>query len=306
MDWMVLMTSGDMTERQMREFDAWCVASPRNAEAWSAMSGALHPFGVLAKAGLPRGTLSRSLSPAGRDRRALLAGFAGLCAVGGTGLFATQRLLPLQDVFSDHFTKTAQQAHLRLEDSTEVVLAPRSALNVAMTPELRSVQLGNGQMMIDAARSDPRPLVVNIERFSLDAGAGAFLLDRRDGLTAVTALRGKGTLRSARGERLTFGMGERLTDAGTGLRRQTVDVDAAASWVTGLLVVNGETVGSIVDRFRPYFAGFIRIGDGAERHATGVFNLLDPVTALSALARSVDLQMTRTAGFWLKIEPRDA
>jgi len=301
--WMVAVSSGHMTERQLREFDRWRNASPANAEAWNRMSGGLQPFDILARSGLPRGTVSQIHGQtAQRDRRSVLGGLVGLIAAGGIGAASLQRFVPLQDLFSDRYTRTAEHDRFELADGSKVVLAPRSSINVALSPEERRLEFFNGRMMLDVSERDSRPFVVDLGAFHLDASAGSFVLDRRDGRLAVTGLKGSGTLQGE-GQRLKIWTSERLTLDGAGLSRSKVDAEAEASWTTGLAVIDDESVANIVEQIRPYYAGFIRLSpEVRDRRATGVFNFFDPVAALDTLARSIGSKMTQTAGIWITIE----
>lgn len=302
--WMVALTSGSMTERQLRDFDRWRSASSGNAEAWNRMSGGLQPFDVLARSGLPRGTVSRLPGQtAQRDRRTVLAGLIGLAAVCGVGTASLQRFVPLEDILNDHYTRTAEHDRFHLADGSEVVLAPRSSVNITSTSAERGLDFVRGRMMLDVSARDSRPFVVGMGRFRLDAAPGSFVLDWRDDQLDVAALTGSGTLEGA-GRALALGPSERLSLKGTNLVRSKIDVDAASSWTTGIAVIENESVANIVEQIRPYYPGFIRVSpDVANRHATGVFNLFDPVAALETLAQSIGLKMTQTARYWLTIEP---
>ncbi|KQT79730.1 hypothetical protein ASG51_03570 [Methylobacterium sp. Leaf465] len=302
--WMVALNSGDMTERQLRDFERWRRASPGNAEAWNRMSGGLQPFDVLAQSGLPRGAVAQMQDPAmRRDRRAVLKGLVGLSASGGAGAALLQRFVPMEDVLSDHYTRTAQHEQFELADGSDVILAPRSSLNLALGPEERGLQFVRGRMMLNVARADTRPFVVDLGLVRFAASAGAFVFDRRDGHVGITGLTGGGTLSGA-GRRMTIKASERLSLDGAEVRLSKVDVDAQSSWTTGLAVVDNETLGHIVEQIRPYYAGFVLLDPAVvDQRVSGVFNLFDPVAALETLARSVGLGMVRRACFWIRIEP---
>ncbi len=302
--WMVILTSGSMTDRQLRDFDSWRGASPRNAEAWNRISGGLEPFDILARSGLPRGTVSRLPGQTVRaDRRAVLAGLAGLVALGGAGTASLHRFVPFEDILNDHYTRTAEQDRFSLSDGSQIVLAPRSSINVALTRAERSLEFVRGQMMLDVNARDSRPFTLDMGAFRLDASSGSFVLNRRDERLSVAVLTGSGTV-EGRGRTLTLRSSERLSFSGGDIVRSKVDIEAASAWTTGIAVIDDESIANIIEQIRPYYAGFIRISpEIADRHATGVFNLFDPVAALDTLAQSVGLKMTQTAGFWIKIGP---
>jgi transmembrane sensor len=302
--WMVVLSSGSMTERQRDEFERWRRAHPDNAEAWARMSGGLQPFDVLARSALPRGTVSRLPEPkTRRDRRAVLGTLAGLIATGGLGAASLQRFVPLDDILNDHYTRTGEHDRFRLADGSEVVLAPRSSLNVALGPEERRLDFLHGRMMLQVSAADPRPFVVALGPAHLSTSAGSFVIDRRDEALSVTGLTDGGTLLLSE-RRLAVRAGERLRFSQGDVTRSPADVGAEASWTTGLAVIDDEPIESIVELIRPYYAGFIRLNpDVAGRRATGVFDLFDPVAALDTLARSVGLRAVQTAGFLIRIEP---
>lgn len=302
--WMVTLSSGNVTERQVRDFESWRRASPGNAEAWNRMSGGLQPFDVLAQSGLPRGVVAQLHDPAMRhDRRAVLKGLVGLSAIGGAGAALLQRFVPIEDVLSDHYTRTAQHEQFELTDGSEVVLAPRSSLNLALGPDERRLQFVRGRMMIEVARGDARPFVVDLGSALFTASPGAFVFDRHDAHLAVTGLTGGGTL-SGTGRNVSIKVTERLSLDEGGVHLRKIDVDAASSWTSGLAVVDNETLGHIVEQIRPYYAGFVRLDPAVrDQRVSGVFNLFEPVAALEILARSVGLAMVRTAGFWIRIQP---
>jgi transmembrane sensor len=303
--WMVTLNSGNVTERQVRDFESWRRASSGNADAWNRMSGGLQPFDVLAQSGLPRGVVAQLHDPALRhDRRAVLKGLVGLSATGGAGAALLQRFVPMEDVLSDHYTRTAQHEQFQLADGSEVILAPRSSLNLALGPDERRLQFVHGRMMIEVARADPRPFVVDLGAGRFTASAGAFVFDRQDGRVAVTGLTGGGTL-SGIGRNMTIRASERLSLDGAGVHLSKVDVDAESSWTTGLAIVDNETLGQIVEQIRPYYAGFVRLDPAVvNQRVSGVFNLFEPLAALEILARSVDLALVQTAGFWIRIQPK--
>ncbi|ACA15804.1 Fe2+-dicitrate sensor membrane component-like protein [Methylobacterium sp. 4-46] len=302
--WMVAMTSGGLSERQRRDFEVWYGASPANAEAWGRMAGNLQPFGIVARSGLPRGTVARMGAPPRRDRRNVVAGLTALAAGGAVAL---ERFVPLEDLLTDRFTRTAAHARFRLGQDAEVVMAPRSALNLGAAAETRALSFLRGKILLDIQPRDARPFVVEAGPFRIEALAGAFVIERAAGAFRFASLRGDGTLWGEDHRRFSVASGERITVAEGEVRRSAVDADAASSWTSGFAVLREETVAAIVDEIRPYFAGIIRLHpDAASRRATGVFNLFEPVASLGNLARAVNLTLTRTAGFWIALEPRRA
>ncbi len=300
--WMVEINSGEMSDRTYGEFEAWLHADPRNESVWIRLQENLMPCSVAARQGLPRGTMTRRLMRQQQTRRSVLAGFVGVCGVGTTGLALTDRFLPLNHILADQVTLTAQQKRLTLADGSELVLAPRTAVNVRYEPGLRAVQLLQGKMLMRVADRSV-PFHAEAGDATLVSQAGVFLVERYGGVLTLSGLEGLGRVGRG-GTQDGLGRGEEIEIADGRVRRRTVDIESATAWLDGLLVAKDRPLGSIVDGIRPYFPGVIRLDPavGALR-ATGVFSLVNPSDTLDALAESLGLSITRIVKYWVTLQP---
>lgn len=301
--WMVELCSGAATRRQTRAFEAWLAADPRHAEAWARLQKGLAPCGIAAEQDLPPGRLTRQLAARRPDRRAVLAGVTAALGLGAAGAVLADRFVPLGDLLADHVTRTAEQARLRLADGSEVVLGPRSALDVDYALGRRGVRVIEGEALLQVA---PRAAPFRLEAgaLSLTAASGRFLIEKRSDRLAATGLEGTGQIAFGSQTAGPIGRGERVVLRGGRPDRRPIDVEEAAAWLDGLLVAKDRPVASIVQALRPYFPGLIRVDPAvAELRASGVFPLRRPREALDALAAALDLSVGSVAPYWISLGP---
>ncbi|WP_267427487.1 DUF4880 domain-containing protein [Methylobacterium sp. GC_Met_2] len=301
--WMVELCSGVTSERQKRAFESWLAADSRHVEAWAQLQRGLAPCGLAAEQKLPAGRLRQQLVERRSDRRAVLAGLMAALGLGTAGAVVTDRFVPLGSLLADHVTRTAEQTRVHLDDGSVVVMAPRTALDIAYAPGRRGIRLIEGEVLLLVA-SRAAPFRFDAGALRLTATSGRFLIEKRPDSLAATGLEGTGQIAFATQASGPIGRGERI-----GLRagqpdRQPVEVEDAAAWLDGLLVAKNRPVAAIVDGLRPYFPGVIRLDPAvAEIRATGVFPLRRPDDALDILGASLNLSVTRVAHYWVAIGP---
>ncbi|UHC19950.1 DUF4880 domain-containing protein (plasmid) [Methylobacterium currus] len=302
-NWMVELCSGAVSNRQRRAFTDWLAADPSHEEAWVRLQEGLMPCGVASRQGLPSGRLTRGLAERRTDRRSVVAGLAAMLGFGAAGAVVANRFVPLGDLLADHVTRTGEQGSIRLADGSEVVLAPRTALDVDVAQGRRGMRLVEGEVILRVAEhADPFRLEAGPLR--LAAEAGSYMVERRAGALVATGLLGTGRLAFGAASDAPIGRGERVALEQGRPQRQTVDVADATAWLDGVVVATDRPVAAIVHALRPYFAGVIRLDPAvAEIRATGVFPLRRPHEALEVLAASLDLSMTSVAHYWITIGP---
>ena len=304
--WMVEMRSGDVSERQLRAFEAWLDADPDNETTWIRLQEGLMPCGVAARQQLARGALTRQLIERRHGRRAFLTGLVGCVAGGALAGGALDRFLPLGSILADHVTLTGQQRTVQLPDGSSLTLAARSAVDVQYETGIRRIRLVTGEMLVRAAARST-PFQADAGPMALQTQGGAFLLEHRDDAISATACEGSGTFgpsadpsRTSRNPVLAAG--HQIVFASGQMHQRRADVQAAMAWLNGLLVANDSTVASVAARLQSYFPGIIRVDpDVADVRVTGVFSLKEPDAALDALAASLDLSVTRIARYWVRI-----
>lgn len=300
--WMVLLRSGDATERDRQHFDAWRKADPAHAKALAHVEASLGALLPPSADGVPRRGVGDA-QLAAPSRRKLVRGVLSLGAIALGAGAVVDRLTPIAQWTADLHTNTGERQETMLADGSTVTLGARSAVDLAFNTEARGLVLRTGAALVRVANRDARPLVVRNGNRRVRAHAGSFSARTEGQWLHVAALDTPLQISVAGGDAMTLAPG-RTARAG----RQRIEPlrESAAfetSWASGQLQVDEMPLGAVVERLRPYFPGVIRVADdAASLPVTGVLPLDQPVRALDALARTLPLQVSRYAGYLVLVE----
>lgn len=197
---------------------------------------------------------------------------------------------------ADHRTGTGETRIVTLSDGSVAHLDAQSAVAVDFTPAGRKVRLLEGQAFFDVAGDAARPFTVAADEVAVTVIGTSFNVKLSDDAVSVSVRSGTvaveiadGIAHQGRREPARLMPGERLTLVRTtgSVVRDAVAPDQISAWRGGRLVVDGATVAEVIDAVRRYHTGLILLRDtdlGA-RKVTGVFDLMDPVSALKAAVR---------------------
>lgn len=279
-------------------FEVWLSESDAHRAAWRKMETL---WGALAE--LPTQSLSAAVqpetSPAAsavapplyaprRPRRtwravAVAAGIAALAV-----LIAPQASLALR---ADYRTGVAETRTVELADGSTVVLGPQSALSVS-GDDARQVELLKGQAYFQVAPDPQHPFMARAGQLSVRVLGTAFDLDLQQDTAEVALEHGQVQAENTApplSERLTPGQRLKFSWPSGKVERSSLAPTQVASWRSGSLFVENQSVAEIVDHLQRYTPGWIVIADPAlkTRRITGVYDLTDPARALKALAKSL-------------------
>jgi len=305
--WWVLLSEGEPTVADSREFAEWVARSPERVEAFlqaARLTSALQSGAIrwpdtsaeellsAARNALPEIARLPSASHGGvRRHTALRAAFvvAGL-AVAGIGLFLYRGAQRFE-------TALGEQRSVVLTDGSLVTLNTSSLIEVHMEGERRTVQLLSGEALFDVAHDAARPFEVVAGRATVRAVGTQFDVDRRPSGTTVTVVEGK-VLVSGTGEnRLPLAAGEQVT-LGVHATRQPVATDATTvvAWTQRKLIFAHRPLADVAAEFNRYNRQSIEIR-GAElrsQEISGVFQANDPGSFLTFLARLPDVHIEKS------------
>ncbi len=149
-EWFVRLHESPGDDLWRPQFDAWRAADPAHGAAYERVQ---RLWG--ASAHLP----ALTHWPMRQDRRAMLAGLAGL---GGGALILTAggRLALGPHPFADYRTRAGEVLQVTLRDGSGVTLSTATALAVDFTRTRRRLRLLDGEAWFQTASDPSRPLVV--------------------------------------------------------------------------------------------------------------------------------------------------
>lgn len=287
-DWLILLQDSPEDADLLRRFGAWKAASSSHAEAWAVTQ---HAAGVIASAQPAYAQAWReNPRPSYLRSHAKRLGWAGAAAfaVFVLALSVPDALLRLR---ADYVTGTAEIRSVELDDGSQVVLAPHSAVAVTYTPNERRVNLLSGEAYFTVTHSAQRPFRVaagDMEatdlgtEFEIRRNARKASVAVREGIVHV-AYRGQGKPVSE-----TLHAGQAIdVDWDRGAARRAEAPGLIAPWRNHQIVALDRPMGEIIDELRPYFRGTILVMDDSltKRPVTGVYNLSDTAEALRGVVK---------------------
>ena len=287
-DWLVRLRAapGDAVARA--GLDAWLASSEEHRRAYRSVERVWRLTGEL-----PLATSSPSgpvvdLPRVRRLRRVWALAATALAACLAVYFFPALKLR----LEADHLTSVAELRELTLEDGSIVHLDAASAIAVRYDRGRREVELLAGQAFFRVVSARDRPFVVVAENVAVTVKGTAFDVgSSREGV-AVAVQSGTVEVMIAGGDRSmasTLTRGERLMVGRQGLvARSQVAPEDVASWREHRLVVDGATLGEVVEELGRHHRGAILLSNRglADRRITGVFDLRRPLEALHTVART--------------------
>lgn len=281
--WLRRLTSGEMTEADVRAFDRWRANGPAHRRAFAEANLLWDTLEPVARAGraqvdaapiLPPHMLARPLG-----RRALLGG-ATATVLGGVAYLAVRppmQLWPaLSEMAADYRTGVGERRQLPLQAGISVEMNTRTSLSgVHENGAGTSLELVAGQVAIAVEEGAPQPVVIAAGSGEARASRAQFDV-RKDGDTVcVTCSQGivdvtvtSATVTLLSGQQVVY----EAQELGTVV---TIDVSVATAWQRGLLIFRDAPLALVVDEVNRYRPGRIILLNSAlaERRVVAGFRL---------------------------------
>jgi len=209
-------------------------------------------------------------------------------------------------------TAIGEIRQMPLADGSRVTLDTLSRVSVSYEPTTRLVRLESGEALFNVAKDPGRPFVVQAGDTRVRAVGTAFIVRRHaDGAVEVTVTQGTvdvwretsvpaAVVRLAAGNRMlatpqSISQPQPLSHA---------ELDGAVAWETGIIDLNGRTLGDAAAEFNRYNHEAVVISDPqlAAQKVVGRFEAGNP-TAFVAAAAAMLGGHVRTDGERLILEP---
>jgi transmembrane sensor len=295
--WVIRLQSHRVSPEERRAFDDWHAKSPAHAQMLQRVfalwddpelrAAAVHA----AKASSSKLTGSR-LTAIRRwaPYAAALAASVVLLVMAALYVDVATRLQ------ADYRTAVGERRTIELPDHSLMTLNTQSAVALSFDGTTRHIRLLKGEALFHVRHDPDRPFVVEAAQsatravgteFVVRADAGHDQVTVLEGIVEVGAAGGAGAqARVSAGSQIEVGMGV------VGQPR-SVDLQTVSGWLRGRLVVNGVPLARVLDEVRRYYPGMIvlwnpRVGD---IHVTGTYDIDNPASVLSFLAKTVPVQM---------------
>jgi transmembrane sensor len=251
--------------------------------------------------------VSRNLSGNGRrwtagfsPGRAMAFAACLLIAIGAGTVWRDDIVTGLQ---SDYATAVGERAPVTLTDGSRLTLNTDSAIAVALGPTGRRVRLLRGEVWFDVAHDAARPFVVETPQGRVRVTGTRFDVRLGDDETVVSLAEGRVELTASgalRKDAVALAPGEQSRLSASGISSPAkFDPVATTAWLNGKFVFYDAPLAEVVTTLNRYRHGRIVIYDGALNRlkVSGVFATDDPNAALSVIANTLPVRVTRLTDF---------
>lgn len=315
--WIVRLTDDDAAERaRAREaFDAWKNADPRHAAAAKGMERYIGQVrsvraGAAGSSRPARAGLDAALAGERKRRRVKHIAVAALaaCFISAPAWLAL-RAWPPGYLMADLHTAAGQWETHTLVDGTRITLDSASAVNLRYDEQRRTVELVQGEILVDVAKDAVRPFLVETAHGSIRALGTRFTVDRRSDATVLSMIESRVSVQTAKqrtadnGEARQVVAGQRVritTDAVS--PADAIDVRSLAdAWQNRQIVVSDQPLAEVLDELARHRSGHIHydLAQIADIRVSAVLPLDDTDRALKLLLANFPNLRIRTVTPWL-------
>lgn len=306
-DWIVRLTSGNVSEVDLQRFKAWRDLSPQHKRAFERERAFWQQLQVLdgKSDGMPpfRPPLQARGAPIGR--RAFLIG-SGAAAAAAAVVAAPRLEMWLK---ADFTTAVGEISEFVLPDGSTAVLNTDTAIAVDFTRRFRLVSLLKGEAEFNVRRDTEIPFRVaalggNSDAlgtiFSVRGIDGVATVTVRDGHVQVTGPAAPTDLAEAGGTRVDLEAAQQTTylSGKPPAPVTSVDTEVVTAWRNGRVIFEGRPFGSAIAELGRYIPERIVMGPGTDATVpvSAIFSTQEALSAVRALARTQGLSVHRIAG----------
>lgn len=310
-EWLVRLSDEDETpsHEDYAQFEVWKKADPRHAQAVNKMEIILGYVQAL-PAEPAVAALDRAAQQTSDHSWAALAKILCLLAVVFLPLWLT--LSPqhqLRVMLADKRTSTGEWQSYTLDDNSRLQLSSNSAINVHFTQQQRTVELVQGELLVDVASDAARPFTVTTTQGSFTALGTRFTVQRQNeaSVLSVTESRVQARNKNSRQQQvITMGQRIRIDNDGNLSAVEILDDSYERAWLDHQLVVSGQPLSQVLEQLEPHYPGYLRF-DAKELAGIRVYAVLpldDPERALRLLSESFPIEVNQFTPWWASVSPK--
>ncbi|MEM1145807.1 MAG: FecR domain-containing protein [Pseudomonadota bacterium] len=305
-EWLVRLSDEDAppSQRELAELERWRESDPRHRQAIENLQGITQSI-----ESMPRDAAKRALA-AHTTQETNWQSLAKQLCMSFAVLVPLLMLSTTNQVavwLADNRTEKNEWRDWQLPDGSTLVLGGNSAIDVEFDDQHRTIQLMQGELLIQVAHDASRPLVVVTEHGRFTALGTRFIVQKRNANTVVTVTesvveaeslnRTREVIQVVAGEQL---MASAQLDAPIRINAERFE----SNWRQAMLVANGEPLSSVLDRIAQHHPGRLLFDDSELRgiYVTAVLPLDDPGRAMQLLKESLPITVSEFTPWVVRIE----
>lgn len=310
-DWYAVLRDEDVTEEARRQWRAWLDSNPQHARAWQRVEAVSRCFAPLHEAGLATPAVVAGAKAARRvvvRRRRMLVSLLTL-AGGALGTLAWRQSgvsHVLAALNSDMHTATGEQRQWVLADGTQLWLNTSSAVNVDFAPTQRTIELREGEILIETGKDAAhRPFYVETHFGRLQALGTRFAVRQHDTGVRVDVYDGVVEVRNRAREVRQLPAGQGAWFDATEIGQAQPANPSHQAWVQGLVMADNMTVAQLAGELSRYWPGYIHVDPSvAGLRVMGVYPANDMQKAAAMISSELPVQARRPLPWWMTLSAK--
>ncbi|HEC75007.1 MAG TPA: DUF4880 domain-containing protein [Methylophaga aminisulfidivorans] len=307
-DWFVKLTSGDETEQDKRNWQAWINDDPTHELAWQKIEAVTRQFSGL-DSQASSVVLNRKQSDlASNDRRQALKAFSVLFVVGSASWLSYEKK-PWYLLMSDYSTAVGEIKNITLEDGSRLVLNTNTKVAIEFNDQTRAIRLLQGEIFIETAQEQDRnyrPFSVITSHGRVTALGTKFSARLKSKHSSVNVYQDAVEVRPCDGldNTVVVNAGELVTFNRAFSQQKKLIDSASMAWINGFVIADKMSLADFVDHLSRYHSGILRCDPAvADLTISGAFPVNDLNAALTSISSVLSIRVERYTRYWLTIKP---
>ncbi len=291
--WFVKIKSGDASDEDLQEHQAWLNAQEQNRREyaelsmlWSNLDDVEDPRDQFAPANLV--TVDNSLL----SRRRFIVG--GAIAASAATFIAVKSVSGF--LTEGYTTSIGEQRNITLADGSQVMMDADSSIELAFSESERRILLLRGRVFFDVAKDKNRPLIVEASEGSVKALGTRFTVHCRNDDVTVFVEESAVVINAPNGEKIEVRERESISYNSHTLSRVTIDATGIdKAWRNGKLIFEDQPLRQVIADLNRYRSGMIYITDSSlfELKVSGIFDINDLGNTLEAIGNSLPVKIKK-------------
>lgn len=304
-EWMVSLSSGEVSEAVIQEHAQWLKADPNHMLAWQKLQQNLAPTSEVLASNQSSQHIAASRAALKSPKRRNFIKNSVIVFGSGSIAYMSNRNFPILEVMADAYTATGERKTVRLADGSTVTLNARSAIDVSFTDTQRNIFLRTGECIVDVKPDIDRPFSVETKQGKVRALGTRYLVKQDQDRSFAHVLLHHVEVNIQNGKSQQLQSGESIwfdSQAFYGVQKNS---DAIAAWAEGVLDIRDQTMEEVINAIRPYRKGFIRLSPQVQNlRVYGVFPLDDIDHIFKSLAETFPIKLNHYGPWLVVIEPK--
>jgi transmembrane sensor len=322
-DWLVRLQSTEVSLEETLAWQAWLRENPSNAQAFARMEEISRVLrDARAPAAVPAHALARDrydasiplkewkVPQAARRPRAAL-GVAASVAIAALAVALSFAFLRAPAETRTYATAVGETSNVILSDGSVIALAGDTQIEVALTENLRAIELTKGEALFKVAKDAARPFKVRAGEATITAVGTEFNVERDSDRAVVSVTEGRVVVKPVTGllpvsllqgfkpklRSVHVDAGQQTTAGSAGIEEPTKMEDPATDWQIGHLAFRLQPLRYVLEDVNRYAHKPIVLEDEAigALVITGTVERENIAGWVKSLEHAFDLQATENA-----------